>query len=155
MSDTDQTDATQTAQAAQPAANQNDNSFSEAVRTLTSKLDELKEKKRFIKDIENDVPMELEEVLLALKDLRGQVKEQKEEHMRKLLETSADYVEYRESVQYLKEDIAQAKLDLFTAAANQSRKHGDVDRTIRVGGNEHRIQTQNEVMVYLNGKMVK
>ncbi len=132
-----------------------DPALTAAIQELAGKASELKEVKKFIKDIENDVPMELEDLMISLKDLRKQAKELKDEHLKNLLAENADYVEYRERVQDLKEDIANAKLALFTAAANQSREHGDIDKTVTAAGEEHRLQTQREVIVYLNGKVVK
>lgn len=130
-------------------------SFADALQVLLGKQDELKEIKSFIKDLETDVPMELEELMLSLKDLKKQVKERKDEFLNSLLENSAEYGEYREKVQLLKEEIAQAKLDIFTEAANLARQHGDIDRTVMVQGVPQRLQTQREVSVFVNGKVIK
>lgn len=108
-----------------------------------------------MRDIEDDIPMELEELMMQLKDLRKQTKGRKDEHLKTILEENVDYAEYRERVQLCKEEIAQAKLELFTLAANQSREHGDLDQTVVVDGSPFRLQTQKEVAVYLNGKAVK
>lgn len=132
-----------------------DPALTAAIQELAGKQVELKEVKRLLKDIEDDYPMELEDLMISLKDLKKQAKELRDEHLKKLLADNTDYVEYRERVQALKEDIAQAKLVLFTTAANQSREHGDIDRTVTAAGEEHRLQTQREIIVYLNGKVVK
>jgi len=129
--------------------------FQQAIAKLEDKQSELKELKSLMKDIEADVPMELEEITLSLKDLKKQAKDLKDEHIRTLLEDNVEYVEYREQIQDAKEEMAQAKLELFTAAANQSREKGDIDQTVQAGGAAHRLQTQREVVVYLNGKVVK
>lgn len=131
------------------------NLFQEAVQALVARSEELKAAKKAIRDIENDVPMELEDLMLQLTDLKKQAKERKDEFIRDLLEENADYVEMREKVQTLKEDIANAKLELFTAAANASREKGDLDETLVVEGLPVRLQTQKEVSVYLDGKAVK
>lgn len=127
----------------------------EQIAILNDKLAELKELKSFMKDIENDIPMELEDLMISLKDLKKQVKDRKDEHMKTILEENVEYSEYRERVQMAKEAIAEAKLKLFTEAANQSREHGDLDQTVVVQGAPFRLQTQKEVQVYLNGKVVK
>ena len=75
--------------------------------------------------------------------------------MKLILEENAEYAEYRERVQLAKEEIAQAKLEIFTIAANQTREHGDIDQTVLVDGAPFRLQTQKEVQVYLNGKVIK
>ncbi|QQR54409.1 hypothetical protein IPG41_04360 [Candidatus Peregrinibacteria bacterium] len=129
--------------------------FQEQIAILNEKLAELKELKSLMKDIEDDIPMELEDLLLSLKDLKKQVKERKEEHLKKIIEDSVEYNEYRERVQMAKEAMAEAKLKLFTEAANQSREHGDLDQTVVVEGAPFRLQTQKEVAVYLNGKVLK
>ena len=125
------------------------------IRILNEKLAELKELKSLMKDLEDDIPMELEDLLITLKDLKKQVKARKDEHLKQIIEDSVEYNEYREKVQAAKEAIAEAKLKLFTEAANQSREHGDLDQTVVVEGAPFRLQTQKEVQVYLNGKAVK
>jgi hypothetical protein len=129
--------------------------FQELIQSFAAKTAELKEVKRSMKEVENDVPMALEDLLIAMKDLRAQVKEQKDDHLRAILETNSDYGDNRERVQFLKEEIAEAKMQLFTMAANESRSHGDLDRKVLVSEGEFRLQTQKEVQVYLNGKLVK
>ena len=93
--------------------------------------------------------------MLQIKDLKKQAKDLKDEYIKLLLEENAEYVEHRESVQALKEEIAEAKLALFTEAAKLSREHGELDQTVVVEGLTHRLQTQSEVQVYLNGRVVK
>lgn len=130
-------------------------SMQEFIKILTEKLEELKELKSLMKDLEDDLPMALEELMMSLKDLKKQVKEQKDAHIKLIIEENTDYNEYRERVQMAKEAIAEAKLKLFTEAANQSREHGDLDQTVVVQGAPFRLQTQKEIAVYLNGKAVK
>lgn len=129
--------------------------FQELIAIFTSKNEELKEYKKEIKDVETDYPMELEELLMTFKDLKKQVKEQKEDHIRLILEQDAAYGENRERVQLLKEEIAQAKLELFTLATNASREKGGLDTTITVHGLPVRLQTQSEIQVYVDGKVIK
>lgn len=129
--------------------------YQEKIKILQEKLSELKELKSLMKDIEEDLPMELEDLMIQLKDLKKQVEERKEAHMKQILEDGVEYAEYRERVQLAKEEITKAKLELFTLAANQSREHGDLDQTVLVDGTPFRLQTQKEVVVYLNGKIVK
>lgn len=127
----------------------------EKIKLLQEKLIELKELKSLMKDIEDDIPMELEDLMIQVKDLKKQAKDRKDEHMKQILADSLEYSEYRENVQMAKEEIAKAKLELFTLAANQTREHGDLDQTVIVEGAPFRLQTQKEVAVYLNGKVIK
>lgn len=127
----------------------------EKIKILQEKVIELKELKSLMKDIEDDIPMELEDLNIQLKDLKKQAKDRKDEHMKTILDESLEYSEYREKVQLAKEEIAKAKLELFTMAANQTREHGDLDQTVIVEGAPFRLQTQKEVAVYLNGKVIK
>lgn len=127
----------------------------EKIKLLQEKLIELKELKSLMKDIEDDIPMELEDLMIQLKDLKKQAKDRKDDHMKQILEDNLEYSEYRERVQMAKEEIAKAKLELFTLAANQTREHGDLDQTVIVEGAPFRLQTQKEVAVYLNGKVIK
>lgn len=127
----------------------------EQIRILNDQLAALKEFKGMMKEIEDDIPMELEDLLISLKDLKKQVKERKDAHLKQIMEDNVEYNEYRERVQLAKEAIAEAKLKLFTEAANQSREHGDLDQTVLVEGAPWRLQTQKEVQVYLNGKVIK
>ena len=127
----------------------------ELLEKLTIKIEELKEMKKTIKEIESDIPMELEELMLGLKDLRGQVKERREEHINMIIESNDEYNELREMVQTHMEEIANGRLELFTAATNAERGHGNIDETIVIEGAPQRLQTQREVAIYLNGKAVK
>ena len=92
---------------------------------------------------------------MQLKDLKKQAKDLKDAHIKLIIEENTEYNEYREHVQEAKEAIAEAKLKLFTEMANRSREHGDLDQTVLVQGAPFRLQTQKEVQVYLNGKVVK
>ena len=132
-----------------------DQVMQEKIKLLQEKLAELKEIKSLMKDIEDDLPMELEDLMIQLKDLKKQVKDRRDEHLKLILEENVDYSEYRERVQRAKEEIAQAKLELFPIASNQTREHGDLDQTVVVDGAPFRLQTQKEVAVYLNGKAIK
>lgn len=129
--------------------------FQEIVLELCDKIAAVKEFKSLMKEIEDDIPMELEELQLSLKDLKKQVRERKAAHIKQIIEENTDYNEYREHLQAAKESIAENKMKLFVEAANQTREHGDLDRTILVQGAPFRLQTQKEVQVYLNGKAVK
>lgn len=122
---------------------------------LTDKVAALKEFKGLMKEIEDDIPMELEELNLQIKDLKKQAKDLKDAHIKLIIEENTEYNEYREHIQEAKEEIAEAKLKIFTEAANQSREHGDLDQTVVVQGAPFRLQTQKEMQVYLNGKIVK
>jgi hypothetical protein len=133
-----------------------DNSIlQEAILSLTDKVAALKEFKSLMKEIEDDIPMELEELNLQLKDLKKQAKDLKDAHIKLIIEQNTEYNEYREHVLEAKEEIAESKLKIFTEAANQSREHGDLDQTVVVQGAPFRLQTQKEIQVYLNGKVVK
>jgi len=129
----------------------------EQLKIILEKQEELKELKRLMKDIEDDVPMELEDLLESLKDLKKQAKDRKDEHIKQIMTDNNDYNEYREKVQAAKEAIAEAKLKLFTEVMNESREKGDVDldQTVTVSGMPLRLQTQKEMTVYLNGKLLK
>lgn len=127
----------------------------EEILRLTDKLAALKEFKSLMKEIEDDIPMELEELNLQIRDLKKQAKDLKDAHIKLIIEQNTEYNEYREHVLEAKEEIAESKLKIFTEAANQSREHGDLDQTVVVQGAPFRLQTQKEIQVYLNGKVVK
>jgi len=122
---------------------------------LTIRMEELKEAKKTLKEIESDIPMELEDLMISLKDLKKQVKERKDEHLKNIIESNDEYNELREKVQEAKEDIANHRLELFAAAANAEREHGNIDQTVVIEGMPQRLQTQREVAIYLNGKTIK
>ncbi len=133
-----------------------DNSLlQEQILILTDKVAALKEFKSLMKEIEDDIPMELEELNLQIRDLKKQAKDLKDAHIKLIIEQNTEYNEYREHVMEAKEEIAESKLKIFTEAANQSREHGDLDQTVVVQGAPFRLQTQKEIQVYLNGKAVK
>ena len=132
-----------------------DQRFQDLIQKINTSAEELKEIKSRIKELESDVPMELEDLMISLKDLKKQAKDRKDEFIRDLLNDNAEYPELRERVQMIKEEAANAKLELFTLAQNQSREKGDIDKTVNVQGMPMRLQTQKEVQVYLNGKVVK
>ena len=129
--------------------------IAEQIQTIYDKEAALKDFKKMMKDIEDDLPMELEDLMIQLKDLKKQVKERKDAHIKLIIEENTEYNEYREHVQESKEAIAEAKLKLFTEMANRSREHGEIDQTVLVQGAPFRLQTQKEVQVYLNGKVLK
>ncbi|MFT7183843.1 MAG: tetrahydromethanopterin S-methyltransferase subunit G [Oceanicoccus sp.] len=122
---------------------------------LTVKMDEIKVMKKTLKEIESDIPMELEDLMIGLKDVRGQVKDRKDEHINQIIETNDEYNEIREMIQDHAEQIANKKLELFSAATNAEREHGNIDETVVIEGAPQRLQTQREVTIYLNGKIVK
>lgn len=130
-------------------------SLQDLIQTLSTKMQELKDTKGLLRDLETDLPMELEDLNASLNDLKKQVKEKKDAHIKSLIESNNEYNDYREQIQELKEEIANAKLQLFTEAANLSREHGDLDQTVVVEGAPQRLQTQKDILVYLNGKLVK
>lgn len=129
--------------------------FQNLIEELGKRLGALKEIKTLMRELEEDVPMDLEELLLSFKDMRKQVKEGKDKHVKVLLESNDDYADYRKKVQELKEEAANLKLQLFNEAAKLTREHGDLDQTVVVNGTPSRLQTQKEVQVYLNGKIIK
>lgn len=133
----------------------NDPVLAELIQIIYDKEAALKDFKKMMKEIEDDIPMELEELNLQLKDLKKQAKALKDAHIKLIIEENTEYNEYREHVQEAKEAIAEAKLKLFTEMANRSREHGDIDQTILVQGAPFHLQTQKEVAVYLNGKVMK
>lgn len=133
----------------------NDPVLAELIQILYDQDAALKESKKMMKEIEDDIPMELEELNIQLKDLKKQAKELKDAHIKLIIEENTDYNEYREHVQEAKEAIAEAKLKLFTEMANRSREHGDIDQTVLVQGAPFHLQTQKEMQLYLNGKVVK
>jgi hypothetical protein len=133
----------------------NDPILAEQIEIIYNKDAELKESKKMMKEIEDDIPMELEELNIQLKDLKKQAKALKDAHIKLIIEENTEYNEYREHVQEAKEARAEAMLKLFTEMANRSREHGDIDQTVLVQGAPFHLQTQKEVAVYLNGKAVK
>lgn len=132
-----------------------DQVFQQLLNKIANSQAEIKEFKRLIRELENDLPMELEDLMLSLKDMKKQAKEGKDDHLKNLTENNADYMEYRERVQNAKEELAQSMLELYTLAANTEREHGPIDKKITVQGEEMRLQTQKDVQLFLNGKQVK
>lgn len=132
-----------------------DTVFQNLIEKLTTKIEELKEIKHLMRELEDDLPMEMEDLVATFKDLKKQITEAKEKHVKDLLAEHIDYADYRKKVQELKEEAANLKLQLFTEAANMSREHGDLDQTVVINGIASRVQTQKEVQVYLNGKVIK
>lgn len=133
----------------------NDPVLAELIQIIYDKEAALKDFKKMMKEIEDDIPMELEELNLQLKDLKKQAKALKDAHIKLIIEENTEYNEYREHVQEAKEARADAMLKLFTEMANRSREHGDIDQTVLVQGAPFHLQTQKEVAVYLNGKAMK
>ena len=133
----------------------NDPILAELIQIIFDKDAALKDFKKMMKEIEDDIPMELEELNIQLKDLKKQAKALKDAHIKLIIEENTEYNEYREHVLEAKEAIAEAKLKLFTEMANRSREHGDIDQTVLVQGAPFHLQTQKEVAVYLNGKELK
>jgi Sec-independent protein translocase protein TatA len=133
----------------------NDPILAELIQIIFDKDAALKDFKKMMKEIEDDIPMELEELNIQLKDLKKQAKALKDAHIKLIIEENTEYNEYREHVMEAKEAIAEAKLKLFTEMANRSREHGDIDQTVLVQGAPFHLQTQKEVAVYLNGKELK
>lgn len=129
--------------------------FQELLETLVRKQEELKALKKTIREIEKDVPVELEDKLLMRKEMSKEIKELQNEHINNLLENNVEYGEMREQTQLLLEEIADSKLALFTEATNMQREHGDLDRTVVIEGVPQRVQTQSEVSLYVNGKALK
>lgn len=130
-------------------------SYQDALQTILSKLEEIKAAKKALKDIEADLPMELEDLMISFKDLQKQVKAAKEDHLKSLLADNAEYVELREKVQELKEEEAEARVQLFTLIQNATRDQGDLNETVMVEGAPVKLQTQRDLAVYLNGKVLK
>lgn len=133
----------------------NDPILAELIQIIFDKDAALKDFKKMMKEIEDDIPMELEELNIQLKDLKKQAKALKDAHIKLIIEENTEYNEYREHVMEAKEAIAESKLKLFTEMANRSREHGDIDQTVLVQGAPFHLQTQKEVAVYLNGKELK
>lgn len=134
---------------------QGSQAYGHIIADIQNKEADLKLLKTEIRNLEKDYPMELEELELSLKDLKKQFKAGKDEHINNLLANNVDYAEFRERVQLLKEEIVQKKLELFTLAQNESRDQGSIDRTVMVEGAPMRLQSQEEVVIYLNGKPMK
>lgn len=130
--------------------------YQDAVQAIITKQEELKAAKKALRDIESDLPMELEDLMISFKDLQKQVKAAKEDHIKSLLSDNTDYVELREKIQELKEEEADGRVQLFTLIQNATREHqSDLDETVLVEGAPCRLQTQRDLAVYLNGKVLK
>jgi len=129
--------------------------YQQVLEQIFSFQEELKAAKKALKDIESDLPMELEDLMISLKDLQKQAKAAKEEHLKSLLANNTDYVELREKIQSIKEEEADARIQLFTLIQNATRDQGDLDETVMVEGAPVKLQTQRDLAVYLNGKVLK
>jgi len=133
----------------------NDPILAEAIQIIYDQEAAVKDFKKLMKEIEDDIPMELEELNIQRKELNKQAKDLKDAHIKLIIEENTEYNEYRERLQMAKEAKAEAMLKLFTEAANRSREHGELDQTVLVQGAPFHLQTQSEIAVYLNGKVIK
>lgn len=126
--------------------------FHDPILELHRQGEAIKAAKDWIKDAESDYPMELEDMLLALKDLQKQVKQAKDEFIKQLREKNDEYNEMREKLQEALEAHAEAKESLLYKVSSNG---DEVDCTITVEGTPYRLQTQKALGTYLNGKLVK
>lgn len=129
--------------------------FSDPIAEITHAHLSIKDVKSKIREMEKDFPMELEDKMLALKDLRKQVKDEKDEFLKNLREDS-DYYEMLELLEKQRENLAVAKEDLFRKAVdNGGMMSEDLDLTVIVEGAPVRLQSQKDFNLYLNGKALQ
>lgn len=129
--------------------------FSDTIAEITHAHLSIKDLKSKIREMEKDYPMELEDKMLALKDLRKQVKDEKDEFLKNLREDS-DYCEMLELLEKQRETLAVAKEDLFRKAVdNGGMSSEDLDLTVIVEGAPVRLQSQKDFSLYLNGKALQ
>jgi len=126
--------------------------FQDPILEIHRQGEAIKAAKSWIKDAESDYPIELEDLILSLKDLQKQVKKAKEDFVKQLMEENDEYNEMREKLQEALEANANAK----EALLYKIKVNGEeVECTINVEGIPYRLQAQKELGTYLNGKLVK
>jgi hypothetical protein len=105
--------------------------------------------------MEHDYPIELEELIEALKELQAQVKGAKEEFMQNLRQNNSDYTEMAGKKLHLSLDKEQASTEI-KAMAKVHTASNELDLEI-VGrdGVTYKLQTLKNTDVFINGKHLK
>lgn len=129
--------------------------FESPLARLWALQDALKEDRKMLRDFETDYPMELEDLILSLKDLQKQVADRKAEFIKNLLKNNADYSDCRVRIQQTKEEIAQKKTELNSVASKEVETRGEnLNLKIRINDEEVLLQTANGTDVFINGKQI-
>jgi len=137
-------------------ANAQQSLFKEPLFKLYEAQDAIKALKGSIKEIEDDEPMELEDLRLAAKDLKRQIKDKQTEHLKNLAENNSEYNDLREQLQSHKEDLAHVKEEIYKNVRDEKARRGaEIDETVQVQGMPFHLQTQGNTDIFINGKLLK
>lgn len=128
--------------------------FATPLAKLYELQDAYEQDKKLVKELEEDYPMDLEDLMSSYSDLGKQIKERKEEFLKDLSENSEEYGRARAQAAQTKIDLDAAVITVRQMADDETRQNGDIDQTIEVNGEIVRFQTQKttSVDVFLNGK---
>lgn len=122
--------------------------FDDPISQLFQALENLKIDKNIVKEFEKDYPIELEELMRGAKQMQKQIKELKERFTLEL-QKNKDYLLARERKANSKIKADELRAQIYQKAFNLEE---DLDCTIIVKGAPVRLQSQNQKMLYLNGK---
>lgn len=129
--------------------------FSSPLAKIYELQDAIKEDKKMLKEMESDFPIELEELMLQLKNLQAQVKEQKDEFLDDLVH---DEIYMGIKGRILNGSVILTEmLEAFKAdAIAETLSFGSIDQTFEINGSIVRLQTQKleKVEVALDGKEI-
>ena len=124
--------------------------FNDPISKLYQAQDSYTEEDKMIKEMEKDYPIELEDKILALKDLQKEVKELKDEFLRQLQKDDAyaEAVTRRAELQLEIDDAIKNVKEL----ANTESASGDFTLNLIVDGRAFYLATQKQNHVFLDGK---
>jgi hypothetical protein len=122
--------------------------FDDPISQLFQALENLKIDKEIVKEFEKDYPIELEDLIRGAKQMQKQIKELKEKFALEL-QKNKDYLLARERKANSKIKADELKAQIYQKAFTLEE---DLDCTIIVKGAPVRLQSQNQKMLYLNGK---
>lgn len=105
------------------------------------------------RDMEKDFPTDLKQLLEKLKEFKKQINGEKAD-FKLLLAKDPIYRKINDEIDELEHEINKGIQELRETAENHA-VDGKLDITVTVGGAPFRLQTQNELMMYINGKTVK
>ena len=105
------------------------------------------------RDMETDFPPDLKQLLDKLKEFKKQISEEKADFKLQLAKDPI-YRKLTDDIDELEHDINKEIQELKEVAFNHA-VDGRLDVTVNVGGAPFRFQTENELMMYINGKTVK
>lgn len=128
--------------------------FESPIFRLTEITEQLREDKKMKKEMEENYPMDLEDLLVAFEGMKKQVKDRKDQFIREL-HNDEEYKKLLLSCERLKEEKANLVQEFKVQVSKAHAKNGEIDFVVVVNGAPHRLQTNESVNVYLNGKELK